>query len=128
MKKIIKTVIIIFLILLTIFFVYKKFLNGYLTRIFIESQIPKNITQTGAILTTPTAEEINKSNQLYGLLDMGIVTDKNFVLTPIPKKRRFVVGINSLDDITKQIFFDWLDNNSYESIPKEKFEFVLKNN
>lgn len=88
---------------------------------YIKTQKP---IQTGAIIIPLTKEELGPYDQMYELLDKGIISQDDFEIQPIKQKRIFNVKLKSPADLSKIKFEAWLKENNYDKIPKEKFIFV----
>lgn len=82
------------------------------------------VVETGAVIIKPDQSELIPYDQMYALLDKGIISQDDFEIQPIKQKRIFNVKLKSPADLSKIKFEAWLKENNYDKIPKEKFLFV----
>ncbi len=81
--------------------------------------------ETGASIKPFTEQEKNNYDQLYELLDRGVIIQPEFDLIPNVQRRTFEIRIKNSQDIdkVKSDLNNWLTQNRFDKIPKDKFIF-----
>lgn len=82
------------------------------------------VIETGANITKLSQTELDPYNQMYTLLEKGIIIQPNFEINPIKQKRVFEIKLKLPSNVSKLKFEEWLIQNNYDKIPKEKFLFI----
>jgi uncharacterized protein YxeA len=81
------------------------------------------VTQTGAVLQTPTVEEKQSYDQLYLLLSGEGIRTNYFIITPLPKKRILEVELLGNKDKSMEEFDKWLEETGNNTIPQKNIVF-----
>ncbi len=81
--------------------------------------------ETGAMISQLSQTELDPYNQMYNLLDKGIIIQPSFEIKPLKQKRVFEIRLKLPSDKSKIEFYEWLKQNNYDKIPREKFLFII---
>lgn len=86
----------------------------------------KPVNSTGAILEESPNEDSNSINLLFQLKTKTPVKESGFELTTDYKQNKLVVTLTPPYEDSKKKFLQWIQNNDYQSLPKDDFVFYVK--